>query len=152
MFRICLASIFIGVSTLITLPKVQAKDVEVEFSGIVESSASVEPIPDSPVNLSPSGNSLNIIEVIDPIMVRVNTNSPLNVKVSAPSPVDFVDPPETQYTGFLSYNGTEVQQESIVNITQRGNVDLGVRIKVVRPQAFPAGNYTYRLQLTMIPQ
>lgn len=147
--RTFLASIFIGVSTLITSHRVLAESADVEFNGIVAPVTSVVFIQQSPVKLG-AGTNINTFEAIDPTIVRINTTTPVNVKVSAPNPVGFTEPQGTQYIGFLKYNGTEVQQETPVNITQIGNIDLGVRMKVVRPQAFSPGNYTYRVQLTIV--
>ena len=146
-----LPSILIGLSTVLISPKVLAQSTNVEFSGVVSPVTSIEFIEEPPATLN-DGLSLDTFEAIDPTIVRINNTGAINVQVSAPVPVGFSDPDGTQYTGYLEYNGTEVQQETPVPINQTGNVDLGVRMKVVRPQAFTPGDYTYRVRLSITSQ
>ena len=84
--------------------------------------------------------------------IPINNSGAINVQVSAPVPVGFNDPDGTQYTGYLQYDGTEVEDETTVGINQIGSVDVGVRMKVVRPQAFTPGDYTYRVKLSITSQ
>lgn len=146
-----LASIFIGATTILISPKVLAQSIDVEFSGVVSPVTSIEFIEQPPATLG-SGLNLDTFEAIDPTILRINNTGAINVQVSAPIPAGFSDPDGTQYTGYLQYNGTEVQQETPVGINQVGNVDLGVRMKVVRPQAFTPGDYTYRVRLSITSQ
>lgn len=151
-----LPSILIGLSTVFISPKVLAQSVDVQFDGVVSPVTSVEFVDQPPATLGNSQNgnglSFNTFEAIDPTIVRINTTGPINVQVSKPSPVDFSDPQGTQYTGYLRYSGKEVEDDTPVAINQTGNVDLGVRMKVLRPQAFPPGDYTYRVTLSITSQ
>ncbi len=146
-----LPSIFIGLSTVLISPKVLAQSTNVEFSGVVSPVTSIEFI-EEPSAVLNSDFGLDTFEAIDPTIVRINNTGAINVQVSAPVPVGFSEPDGTEYTGYLEYNGTEVQQETPVPINQTGNVDLGVRMKVVRPQAFTPGDYTYRVRLSITSQ
>lgn len=146
-----LPSVLISLSTIFISPKVIAQSTNVEFDGVVSPVTSFEFI-DQPAATLNSSSGLNIFEAIDPTIVRINTTEPINAQVSAPVPIGLSDPNGTQYTGYLEYNGTEVQQDTPVSINQIGSVDVGVRMKVVRPQAFTPGNYTYRVRLSVTSQ
>ena len=130
-----LPSLLIGLSTVFISPRVIAQSTNVEFNGVVSPVTSFEFI-DQPAATLNSSFGLNIFEAIDPTIVRINTTEPINAQVSAPVPIGLSDPNGTQYTGYLEYNGIEVEDETVLGINEVGNVDVGVRMKVVRPQAF----------------
>ena len=146
-----LPSLLIGLSTVFISPRVIAQSTNVEFNGVVSPVTSFEFI-DQPAATLNSSFGLNIFEAIDPTIVRINTTEPINAQVSAPVPIGLSDPNGTQYTGYLEYNGIEVEDETVLGINEVGNVDVGVRMKVVRPQAFTPGNYTYRVRLSVTSQ
>ncbi|MGB3650572.1 MAG: hypothetical protein WBA41_05085 [Rivularia sp. (in: cyanobacteria)] len=144
-------SILIGLSTVFISSKVLAESTNVEFSGAVSPVTSIEYLDQPPATLN-GGFSSDTFEAIDPTILRLNTTAPINVQVAAPVPVDLTDPDGTQYTGYLQYDGGEVEHDTPVSISETGEVDLGVRMKVVRPQAFPAGEYTYMVRLSITAQ
>ena len=146
-----LISSFAVTSILAATSTALAQTVDVPFNGIVSPVTSIE-VTEEPTISSGTGINLNTFEATNPAIVTINTTAPINVIVSAPTPVGFNDTQGTQYIGFLNYNGTEVQHGTPMNINSIGDVDLEVGMKVVRPQAYPPGNYTYKMTLTVLAQ
>lgn len=79
-------------------------------------------------------------------------NEAATMIVTAPTPSDFSDPEGTQHTSTLSYNNTTVANGSPLNVNTVGTIDVEIGMQVVRPAPYPADVYTYRVQLTIVPQ
>lgn len=127
-----------------------AQNVDVNFVGNVSSVLSINVIQQPTIS---AGNlSGNTYEATTPAIVNVNATAPFLANVSPPVPVGFSDPSGTQYTGFLSYQGTEVTHGTAMQINNTGSLNLGVGMRVIRPTAYPSGTYTYKVTLTLSPQ
>lgn len=152
LFRILLVNSVILASSCLVCSAAKAQSVDVNFNGVISPVTSIEVTEQPVTNINSSGISLSTFEATVPATVTLNTTAPILVTVSPPVPVGISDPSGTQYTGFLKYNATEVTNGQPLAINSSGSVDLGVRMKVVRPSAFPPGDYTYKVTVTVTGQ
>ena len=86
---------------------------------------------------------------IDPTIVTLELTAPVSITASAPIPDGFQDPNGTEYNSFIRYSDRQAAQNSSINISDLGSVDLEVDMNIVRAQPYPAGTYTYNVLLTI---
>ena len=91
------------------------------------------------------------LEAIAPAIVNLQVSEPFIIMATPPTPAGFTDPVGTQHTGYVSHYGNEVVHGNPLLISETGSVDIGVRMRVERPQAYPPGRYTYTVRLTVTP-
>ena len=91
------------------------------------------------------------LEAIEPAIVNFQATEPFSVMALPPVPNGFSDPVGTQRIGYVSHNGNEVPHGNSLPINEINSVDIGVRMRVERPHAYPPGRYTYTVLLTVTP-
>lgn len=91
------------------------------------------------------------LEALEPAIVNLQVTEPFSIMALPPVPNGFIDPSGTQHTGYVSHNNNEVPHGQNLQIMETSSVDIGVRMRVERPNAYPPGRYTYTVFLTVTP-
>jgi hypothetical protein len=105
-----------------------------------------------PASLEVLDTMQTTLEAIEPAILNLQVTEPFSIVATPPVPNGFSDPAGTVRTGFLIYNGDEVTHGNALQVNQIGSVDIGVRMRVSRPQSYPPGRYIYNVLLTVTPQ